>query len=72
MIYKILTVGDCFIIVSNLFVSIVIAANKMIPVLPGSAVFMLAYTMPREDFKMLQDKQWRRPCLHLRGSGMSC
>lgn len=31
MIYKILTAGDCFIIVSNLFVSIVIAANKMVP-----------------------------------------
>lgn len=50
VIYKILTAGDCFIIVSNLFVSIVIAANKVIPLLPGSMVFMLAHTMPREDF----------------------
>ena len=60
MICKTLTAGDCFIIVSNLFVSIVNAANKMIPVLPDSAVFMLAHTMPQEDSEMLQDKQGRR------------
>lgn len=58
-------VDDCFIVVSNLFVSVVIAANKMIPVLLGSTLFMLAHTMPQKDFKMLQDEQGRRPCLCL-------
>lgn len=62
MIHKSLTVGDCFIIVSNLFVSVVITANKMIPMLPGSMVLMLPTYNASDLKKMLQGKQGREPC----------
>ena len=56
LIHKRPTVGDCFIIVSNLFVSVVITANKMIPMLPGSLVLMLPTYNASDLKKMLQDK----------------